>query len=836
MKRTKASPHEPAQIHDTIGGRILMALAARLTNLKASLGAAGDTTIAEWAGVPDYALAYLTRRGKDWRIAHSLLGRGDPNHPPFAAHLARERDRIRVETDGADEAIDLMAMPATRMADLFNQNAQEIGECMLGEIEAAVRFYVDPGLYDEVSSFVFNAHGWRHKSSSDAPERTIELADLQIGAIANAWPFAPRDTPLVMALEWLREAQNGEKRAAEGLGKGRQWPDNAEQAWVDAAKKRAITFTGREPDFIVSERERLTTLRLEILNEQREQVRDLRSSYIERFGKDITEGDGVGYDENDVYRDIENTLRNWRVVWLPDGTQGAVHPDGVAILYEAEKSIRAALAVEHNLAARVARRNLDGYSGDPDFAVARRSIVHDEISVRRDKSKPGDPEHAREAVEALDESVRKHVASFARSITGDDCAAWDNAFASYLESLGEAGKAAAENVRHKASSRSPWALWASGRQATTADNFVGRLAAALWLDVVRPELSRKIELVAAMPISIVRDIASIATAAKGGLSRDSSRNDGPLVVQRDDGNALLTDLLLANIDAMHRITLEHAAAVSNSHLLWPTLEWIKRTVHRQEASGATDPHIIRIPGGDQGLRHALNLKRQNDGAEIRKVLDFLHLLGSASAPGKGRMLTVNRDRIPRAGAGRPGELTVIEVGLLLRPGKARELGLSLPWDVPILPTECLHTIGDHRTKARQINAQQAVVLYMHERRESIALDGSFQFTKAEWSEHANKYGLYHRTHASLADRLFDSLQEPPKRPTLPFYRSGNEPLLVRVGPDRYRMGDTFKPEWDHLLEQGEITIGQSRRGKMSARRRGAETSRHAAKARAERRK
>lgn len=404
---------------------------------------------------------------------------------------------------------------------------------------------------------------------------------------------------------------------------------------------------------------------------------------------------------------------------------------------------------------------------------------------------------------------------------------WDAVLASIVEECGEKGEAAklrkAAKGRWSRRSELPpaelWRMWLDPTEGYLGARFLKWLSVAAWARK-RPTLARLFRAITA-PIFVVDDLSEIVAS-----ERTEKGSDGRIVAMRGE-LAYSTDLTLTSIEGMQRtqVRIETLSEITESPHFWDVIHWLLRTVRDQEATGELDPYIVRVEGGDDGLRRALGLGKKEAGAKIREILAALHLLSNASKPGQGRFLTLNESKL-RSGpnGGRPGSVLAIEVQLLLRPHAAKRLGLSGPnWDLPIFDPSLIQRIGDRRTFGRQINAVQTLSLELHHQRESIWLDGTFELTKRKWDEHAERYGLYHRTHASLRDRVLDALTEatPPSQRPLPdpaFGRPpGSEPMLVRVAPDRYRLGDTFEPEWRHFIEQGKITIAQSKRGKASAR-------------------
>lgn len=428
--------------------------------------------------------------------------------------------------------------------------------------------------------------------------------------------------------------------------------------------------------------------------------------------------------------------------------------------------------------------------------------------------------------EPEDESIRREYQAIIDEATGEagGMLVWDAALASIVEECGERGEAAklrkaAKDRWSRRSEIAPaelWRMWLDPTEGYLGARFLKWLSVAAWARK-RPTLAKRFQ-APTVPVFVMQDLALLAASE----TVEESNRDGRLLAMRGD-NSLITDLALTTIEGM-RQAFDRASAIVNSSYFWRVFWRIVTHVRDQEIAGMANPHIIRIQGGNDGLRRWLGVQSKEDDAKIRDVLKLFHVLSSAARPGQGRFLTfIEQSGAVGSKGGRPASLIVLEVGLLMRPNAARALGLNLPgWGVPVFDPSLMPTLGDHRTLGRRINAIQALSLYIHERRTDVALNGSFPLTKAQWVQHAEQYGLYHRTHASLRDRVLDALTEatPPSQRPLPdpaFGRPpGSEPMLVRVAPDQYRLGDSFEPEWRHVKEQGEITLGQSRRGQVSA--------------------
>ena len=420
----------------------------------------------------------------------------------------------------------------------------------------------------------------------------------------------------------------------------------------------------------------------------------------------------------------------------------------------------------------------------------------------------------------------------------DGMLSFDAALADELEHIGEHGKIRAANVRNNARERfknrddllAYFRTWLPDgfleRTPVGGLPYLRTLGRAAWFDVVQPKLeqaSKRSALVATIPAFIANDLRNIAGAKRAELASPESSGSTRIYA---DGNA--TSLVLASLQSIQAISAARLVELASGSYFWPTLHWIAATVRDQEFDGVIDPHIIRVKGGKEGLRSAIGGSKDGGADGIWSVLSALHLLSSASEPGTGRMLTLIEQRRASPNGGRPITIVVIEVHLLMRPRAAKALGLHFPdWSLPIFDPGLVQTIGDHRTKGRQINAAQSLAQHIHDRRRDVASDGSFVLTKKEWIDLGNRAGLYDRSHASLRDRYLDSLFEPPPRQRpLAFGRSvGTEPMLVRVGPDRYRLGDSFAPEWSHFAEQGKMTLASSAAGKRSARKRAAQVER-----------
>jgi hypothetical protein len=325
--------------------------------------------------------------------------------------------------------------------------------------------------------------------------------------------------------------------------------------------------------------------------------------------------------------------------------------------------------------------------------------------------------------------------------------------------------------------------------------------------------------VSAMPGIAVRSLSDLASSA-----HLVSGDGGVIFAERSDSAPIDTGMTLASLSAASGITLQAASRMASSPYLWHIVTTLVSKTRERELRGVAEPNRHEIAGGEDGLRRFFSIRSKNADVDVFEMLRALQQLRVGNVDNAASLL--NAYRRERPSMGRPAIFYVIEVGLLLRPAKAKQLGLSDRFDIPLVQPSMVPKTGYSSTRGRQINAVERLMVYAHDRRRSIHLEGSLSLTLDEWNGIASDAGLYERSHASARRKLFDKLQEPPECLELPYGRVANTPLLVKVdGKDRYAFGESFMPEWRHFGEQGAYSEHQSERQRAGALRRGRARSR-----------
>lgn len=691
----------------------------------------GGATIAEWAGAPEYHRAFLIRKGKRYSVAVNVRGIGDPDHPPFAKRLEHMNAALDSEIKGADEAHDLTKESAASMAKRLEEDAEGLINYTAGSIAGAVGFYVDPALVEEVI-------GLRN------PLRYGGEEDL---TIADLWPWEPLGRPVPLVLDWLRDVQNGGSRVdALGHKLVDANPNNVNIRppelidWMDAAKQRALA-TSREPEWLTKERDRQIELRREL--------------------RDRREGDRA---DEEITNDVTDWLRRLCFVWSPNSPEGwTVSPDGVGVLYQAERQVRARVRQDAELAARIARRNLDGYASDPAFVSARKWFALDVMKGERDRAESGDPAHINHAPAELEDTLRRELEHLAERLAdqGDDPTAWDEAFAAFLEAFSETGQEGATQVRARSEQRrkqtaiageealpgEAWGLWADTR-GLTGRSFVTRLARVLWASVVRAKVERSQRRYPATVIDLAENRASLA-------ARESvvEETNGQLVLRAGDETVLRAAVAAMPADVAEMLATRSAGAL-RSVAASDAIRWLLWTGHRREWEGESDARRIAIEGGFGDVAEKIGLvesgaptkRKEKRGAEVRAVLEALaHWKWTLPDGSDGNMIVLRH----RPARGRRRGQVEIVLGTPWMPGYVHELkaGGSNTLEARerrrLVPTLSQRppTIGRANEAAALVALADLIVIELRRRAAEVATHGGARIGEKHIDQLADQLGI-----------------------------------------------------------------------------------------------
>lgn len=262
--------------------------------------------------------------------------------------------------------------------------------------------------------------------------------------------------------------------------------------------------------------------------------------------------------------------------------------------------------------------------------------------------------------------------------------------------------------------------------------------------------------------------------------------------------------------------------------------WLARVVHRQWLADSRTADKVEIVAS-KAMLASMGLGLVDRPAEVLEaalsLLAGVRLMGGADdkQPGSGR-LVLDYFKAPRTEpgekGGRPSSVYVVTVGWPLKPtmleALAAERGFTIPRELafygPVLDAAWAPLTGNTRTAAAQrlafaVGAGQWLV----SRREEYAERGGVRLDTLR--PFLQSMGLYHRSHASLADDVAVEWRTAPAQTKLPGL-GPKGPLLVPAKVEGvYRLGPDYKAQEALVLRNAELTAkakaGQ-KRGKRKA--------------------
>ncbi|MFH1569964.1 MAG: hypothetical protein ABIL09_18370 [Gemmatimonadota bacterium] len=321
---------------------------------------------------------------------------------------------------------------------------------------------------------------------------------------------------------------------------------------------------------------------------------------------------------------------------------------------------------------------------------------------------------------------------------------------------------------------------------------IAALAGCVWVDLVKPRLEDRSRVPSpTLPVMISRCLMLTTVP-------DSRRTRAPDSLSFNDEAGWSQSVASA--------VLTFSDAALDAPALVPVIAAVlARRSWEKWQRGGSDTHIVAVPVGRDALRGVLGIDRLRE-EDIVEALQWLQGVSLGGYP-----CVSGWSFEPTTGAGRPGRVLAVNVGPPLAPmalqralaGAGAELPPALRWYAPVLDPARAPVLGDNRTRQRQraFFGLGLGALFVGKRDEYLEL-GGVRITPADWRREAHAAGLYHRSHASLADDVFDALRSPPQQADL--YRSTG-PVLVETesGSGRYRFGPDFEPAHQAVLATGE---------------------------------
>lgn len=344
------------------------------------------------------------------------------------------------------------------------------------------------------------------------------------------------------------------------------------------------------------------------------------------------------------------------------------------------------------------------------------------------------------------------------------------------------------------------AMWSWSRNVD-APGWTRNAAKQLWEHNVRPRHRMGGAGLVLAPSAIVRTFGLAATKAP-------ERKGDLLVYEPFDHRAAIINMAAARGLARAR--------VAQKPIFWRVIGYLLRTMEQQRVSGAPVHNLIWTPTYD-ALRKSIGSASAKDVAGVRETLEFLEALSISNVARREAMfLSIN------TGAKQDGVAGIgLEIGLALRVDELARRNIVLaddsPWKIPVLPFEMIPTLSSPRSIGVGINAAQGLPLHFHDRRAEIAELGEVHIPRDEWHRYFDQQQVPHGQREKLLE-LFTSKRS--VQIGLFGRKSTGAPLLVTGDrSEHYRFGPDFAPEWDHLVDQSQLTEDSTARGKASAEKR-----------------
>jgi len=256
--------------------------------------------------------------------------------------------------------------------------------------------------------------------------------------------------------------------------------------------------------------------------------------------------------------------------------------------------------------------------------------------------------------------------------------------------------------------------------------------------------------------------------------------------------------------------------------------WLATQAHRQWVAGGFEmaDRVEVVASKEELVRMGLSSHGGSPVAVLEEALALLEstrLMGGADdkQPGSGRLVLdyfqAAKPRVSPKG-GRPSAVYIVTVGWPLMPLRlealAAERGFTVPrelaWYGPVLNPAWAPLTGNNRTHRTQrlafaVGAGQWLV----SRREEYAELGGVRLDTLR--PFLQSMGLYHRSHASLAEDVAERWRLPAGQPPLPSLGPAG-PLLVATQMEGvYRLGPDYRAQEALVLHNAEITANAKAR-------------------------
>lgn len=389
----------------------------------------------------------------------------------------------------------------------------------------------------------------------------------------------------------------------------------------------------------------------------------------------------------------------------------------------------------------------------------------------------------------------------------------DEALAALLDSIGEAGRGAAKQIRE--SRRGP------GERARRWHPYVDplrvprTLARVLWCDVVAVALRALNEQAAKaserrtlVPATTIHPVTRTAVM----LANHGARRG-------EDGSVSFgeADRRVGYLPPVASVSVGERALSEGAGKAVPLLAaWLAMEAWERWQNMVPRFEWIPFPVGRSALRERGIVVEED---ELDEAIAFLQELKVGGLPCIDASPPPEEVEEDERRSGRPEKRRLLRVGAPLAPmgleSVYRSAGMTLPPELrffsPVLNPAEAPLIGHRQTYARQRDFfALGLGSFFVQHREEYAERGGVQIDAQTWRSHLTSSGIYHRSHQSLADQMFDA------------YRSHRKPGLPGIGPRAavlvettpgsgvYRFGPDFTEQERVVLNAAETTAKRKR--------------------------
>lgn len=435
-------------------------------------------------------------------------------------------------------------------------------------------------------------------------------------------------------------------------------------------------------------------------------------------------------------------------------------------------------------------------------------------------TKAGAHEYVRDPqiVVELAERVQRHAARFAENIEPlelDSPAAldWtqvardlDDAFASYVATLGKKGAKWARTIRRDKTriGANSWRLW---RHDAAGEGFLIGLARTLWDTDVLPTVRRVEQNPPALTAPVYDTLARILSPAYE--VKSSVDDQGALM-----GVKLIDRARRDEIDLVPFVTEETIRLVGDGAALLKSVT-AQRVLRWEVGQGAErrmrrlpDPRVLVIDGGWAFFASQLGLTKKDQAYQLRAILHAQAAITIRQADGsRGNLLALRE--VPQCGRHR-GRIEIV-LGTMLMPHYAFESSRGEGRRLVPLP-QLPPFVGRANEHASQATASMLLVRELRARAPELYREGAARIPP----ERVEALFSEARVPLSLVPRIMDRWTRDD---------SDGPAFLIRRDADRYTLGDEHRRARDFLHDSGRREAQGSEAGKASARKRAAKLNR-----------